>query len=121
MLYKAHLKTPWASQLLIISILLYHFQIQLKLWERKITFEPNIQYTKETSWVNYKRKSINYDKSNVKSAEKVFSRALHGFYPNIESLSFRNDQSFVSGQLHNNLDEWKLILSDSPDKEEVMN
>jgi hypothetical protein len=41
---------------------------------------------------------------------------LRGFYPNIASLSFRNDQAFVSGELNKNLDEWKLILSDSPDK-----
>lgn len=100
---------------------LYHFQIQLNSWERKVIFEPNIQYSREISWVNYKHESLDHDTSNLNSAEEVFSRALRGFYPNNASLSFRNDQTFVSGQLHKNLDEWKLILSDSPSKIEIIN
>ena len=100
---------------------MYHFQIQLNSWERKVIFEPNIQYSREISWVNYKHESLHHDTSNLNSAEQFLSRALRGFYPNIASLSFRNDQAFVSGQLNKNLDEWKLILSDSPDKIEIIN
>ena len=54
------------------------------------------------------------------SAETAYDDALSGIVPSLEMLSFPNPRAFVSGQIHENIEQWKILLEDSSNFDIIM-
>ena len=94
----------------------YVFQAQnyeFPLWEFMPGFRESVLSASKRSqqWVTWKGDKLPERRTNHQSAETVldFSTPL----PNMDDLSFRDPKTFVAGTLHENLDQWKLILADN--------
>ena len=54
------------------------------------------------------------------SAEQAYDDVLSGNVPSLETLRFPNPKAFVSGQIHEHLEEWKLLLAGSSNSDMIL-
>ena len=94
---------------------MYQFQVPLRPWESKVKlpFNPLEHNTRGKSWVNVTGNLFDRDYHDAVSAEQAYDDVLSGIVPSLETLKFPNPKAFVSGQIHEHLEQWKVIMESS--------
>lgn len=94
----------------------------IRKWEKDIhlDFDPTAQTFRLLSFVNYFGSSVeNHSSQHHCSAESAIPNFMNQNVPELENLHFQNPEQFVSGQIHEQLDQWNSIMDDSDSNVEV--
>jgi len=99
--------------------------LRLKPWERKVIFsdKPTQVRVRAPSFVNFEGNMLNEKELQVMpdSAEKSFNSALaQNSFPSIDDLIFPYPNSFKAGQIHTRVAQWKKIIANTSQTEEIL-
>ncbi len=97
--------------------------LKLRPWEMDVTipFNTTSQDVRSNSWVNFHGAAFPFGEMiEMPSAEQAFQQAMAGQVPDIHSIPFSNPNGFVSGQIHEHLEQWAAVLQHSSESALVM-
>ncbi|CAG2201247.1 unnamed protein product [Mytilus edulis] len=90
--------------------------VQIQEWELESGFDPlNVTVREKLAWLTLKSRAPSLTNLSPRAEEVYYDNVLF----DIDSLQLRDPDKFVSGQLHNCVSEWRLILDENAHQDVV--